>query len=515
MKLKHVIALILLPAILLLSCADDEMKDPPGDTIDGIEEIETANDKKTEPTKNSAENNQSNNAPETISAEEETMGNGFTYLMIVTLIIFGLAVPFFFWYFVPLGLWYEARLSGIKPGWWNMTKMRFQGIPQKMIIDTMILAKNAGLSINTPDMMQKYLAGVNVEVVTKTAVRAINAGFQVSYNELAAQFLAKVDVETVMHALITARNADLDVSLQELAAHYLANVDVIKVVEALVTAHNAGFDVFTLKDLKEHYLSNGDVTKTVDAFIAAKEAKFHEINFKDVAAIDLSGIDVEKAVQSAVYPIVVETPTVTGIAGDGVQLHMKLKLTLRTNMKNVIGGATEQTVLARIDESLSTEIGHAGSHYEILKNPFKLADIVENKNLGEGTAYEIVSVDVSEVTVGKDIHAALQAERAKADSETARAELLRAEEKVKKSMASAFMDGKLSIEKYHEIMNTEADTEMRRELGKAQTKDTKKDDDYIVDDDEITGEDEDEKNGNDDDEYDDDFTDAQDINKKD
>jgi uncharacterized protein YqfA (UPF0365 family) len=504
MKIKHVISLFLIGSLLFFACADDEMKDTPGSSIDGIEEVNSANDteankvKKEETKKAEISNTQADDFE-----ENETMGSGFMYLMIIMIVIFGLAVPFFFWYFVPLGLWYEARLSGIQPGWWNMTKMRFQDIPQKMIIDTLILAQNAGLRINTRDMMQKYLAGVDVEVVTKTAVRAINAGFEVSYNELASQFLAKVDVETVMHALITARNAELDVTLKELAAHYLANVDVIKVIEALVTAHNAGYDVFTLKDLKEHYLANGDVTKTVDAFIAAKEAHFQDVTFKDIAAIDLSGIDVEKAVHSAVYPIVVETPTVIGVARDGVQLHMKLKLTLRTNLKHVIGGATEQTVLARIDESLSTEIGHAGSHYDILKDPFLLADIVENKNLGEGTAYDILSVDVSEVTVGKDIHAALQAERAKADSETAKAELIRAEEKVKKSMASAFMDGKLSIEQYHQLMNTEADTEMRRELGKAQAKKQQEKNDYVVDDEVINEQDND-------DEYEEDFDDADD-----
>lgn len=509
MKLKHVIAFLLVSSLMLFACADDEMKDTPGSSIDGIEEINSANDTEAnkEQTKIS-ETSSTSTSPDNFE-DDETMGSGFMYFMIVMIIIFGLAIPFFFWYFVPLGLWYEARLSSIKPGWWNMTKMRFQDIPQRMVIDTMILAQNAGLKIETRDMMQKYLAGVNVEVVTKTAVRAVNAGFEVSYNELAAQYLAKVDVETVMHALITARNADIDVTLKELAAHYLANVDVIKVVEALVTAHNAGYDVFTLKDLKEHYLANGDVTKTVDAFIAAKEAHFQEVTFKDIAAIDLSGIDVEKAVHSAVYPIVVETPTVTGVARDGVQLHMRLKLTLRTNLKNVIGGATEQTVLARIDEALSTEIGHAGTHYDILKDPFMLADIVENKSLGDGTAYDIISVDVSEVTVGRDIHAALQAERAKADSETAKAELIRAEEKVKKSMASAFMDGKLSIDQYQQIMNTEADTEMRRELGKAQSKKQEEKNDYVVDDDEIISE------QDDNDEYEEDFDDIDDNDDND
>ncbi len=463
MNIKLKIAIIFIFLTAIISCTDNELKNTPGSQIDNIEELQTGNDNQ--------QSNSSANQYQPISRQNtqpETVGNGFVITMMSFVIFFGLITTFFFWYFVPLNLWYEARLSGITPGWWNMTKMRLQGIPQQKIINTLILAKNAGLDILTKDMMEKYLAGVDVEIVTKTAIRAANTGITVSYNELASQYLAKVDVETIMHALITARNAEIEVGLKELAGYYLANVDVITVVEALITAHNAGYDVFTLKDLKEHYLANGDVTKTVDAFIAAKEANFKDVTFKHIAAIDLAGLDVTKTVHSAVHPIVLETPTVTGVALDGVQLHMKLKLTLRTNLTNVIGGATEQTVLAKVDEALSTEIGHSLTHFDVLKNPFKLADIVENKKLGTGTAFTILSIDVSEVTVGEDLHAELQAVRAKADSETAKARLIRAEESVKRSMASAFTDGSLTIDKYHHMMNIEADTEMRKKLGEAQ-----------------------------------------------
>ncbi len=469
MSIRKIASIFAIFLLVLASCADEEYKSTPGEDInDKIEDITSGNDiEQTHTTKKTQATGIQNTLTQT-NQDEEILGMGFVTMLLVFIIFFGLILTLFFWYFVPLGLWYEARLSGLKPGWWQMSKMRFQGIPQKMIIETLILAKNAGLEIATADIMQKYLAGVDVKIVTRTAIRAINAGFEVSYNELASQFLAKVNVETIMHALITAKNAEIEVSLKELAAYYLANVDVIKVVEALITAHNAGYDVFTLKDLKEHYLANGDVIKTVDAFIAAKEAHFKDLEFKDIAAIDLAGLDVTKTVHSAVYPIVVETPTVTGVALDGVQLHMKLKLTLRTNLKNVIGGATEQTVLARVDESLATEIGHAATHFDVLKNPFKLADLVEGKHLGDGTAFEILSIDVSEVTVGEDLHAVLQSERARADIETAKAKLVNAEEKVKKSMASAFMDGNLSIEQYQKFMNTEADTEMRKKLAKNQ-----------------------------------------------
>ncbi len=400
------------------------------------------------------------------STSTETAGDSLAVFLIIFAVIMGLGVPFFFWYFVPFGLWYKAWLSGVRVGWWKLVKMRLQSVPQPLIINTMIQAENAGLKLNAQDMISRYLAGVDIIKVTNTAIRAVNAGFEISYNELATQFLAKVNVETIMHALITAHNADLTgVTLKQLAAHYLANVDVIKVVDTLVSAHNAGYDEFTLDDLKEHYLANGDIVKTVDAFIAAKEAHYHNLTFKDIASIDLAGIDVRQAVDSAINPKVIETNAVTGVARDGVQLFMKLKLTLRANLKNIIGGATEQTVLARIDESLSTEIGRAASHYDVLQSPFLLADKVEQQQLGKGTAFDIISVDVSEIRIGKDVHAELAIERAHAEAEQAKARLISAEEKVQTAMASAFLDGKLSIHEYHEIQNTEADTHMRKQLG--------------------------------------------------
>ncbi len=408
----------------------------------------------------------------TASSTVDKASSSSLVVIIVFCVIFVVLLPLFFWYFIPLGLWYEAWLSGVKVGWWKLIKMRFQKIPQHLILKTMIKAQNSGLKLKTLDMMAKYLAGVDIIKVTDTAIRAVNAGLQVSYNDLASQYLAKVDVETVMHALITAKNADLDVGLKELASYYLANVDVFLVIEALITAHNAGHAEFTINDLKEHYLANGNVAITVDAYVATQEAEYHDVTFKDIAAIDLAGIDVMAAVSSAVNPKVVETPTVTGVARDGVQLHMKLKLTLRANLKNMIGGATEDTVLARIDESLATEIGRAVTHYDILESPFKLADNVEKFNLGEGTAYDVISVDVSEITVGKDVSAELLTERAHAQAEKAKADLIKAEEKVQKAMASAFMDGKLSINDYHNIQNTEADTHMRKKIGDTQIDDS-------------------------------------------
>ena len=285
----------------------------------------------------------------------------------------------------------------------------------------------------------------DIEKVVNTLIRAQNAGIQISLKELAAQFLAKVDVEKIMHALITATNSDIEVTIQQLASQYLANVDVEKVVEALVSAHNSGYDEMTLDDLKEHFLSGGHVTKTIQAFIAARKAKLPDVEYKDVAAIDLAGIDVVEAIGSAINPRVVETSGVVGFAKDGVQLTMKVKITLRSYVRNIIGGAKEETVLARVNEGLITVIGQADSHYDILESPYELADIVEKQNHGTGTAYEVLSVDVSNIAVGKDIQAELMIERAKAETAMAKAEVIKAEEKVQKAMAAAFIDGNLYL----------------------------------------------------------------------
>ena len=432
---------------------------------------------------------QTENAPEELpfDTEEEispkesnSVGNGMLFLIIISVIILGPGLILFFYYFVPIGLWYEAWLSGVKVSWGTLIVMRWKKVPQELILKTLIKAQNATLTLSAKSLSEHYLAEVDIEKVVNTQIRATNAGLEIELNELAAQFLAKVDVAKVIHAQILAKNADLDIPLKVLSSHYLAEVDIEVVVGALITAHNSGYDEMTLNDLKEHFLSNGDVNKTVEAFVAARKAELPNFTFKDVAAIDLSGIDVVKAIEAAITPRVVETDGVTGIAKDGVQLTMKLKVTLRAHIKTIIGGASEETVLARINESLASEIGMSDSHYQILRSPYELADRVEQKDLGERTAFEIISIDVADIQVGRDINAELAIERAKANAEAAKADVIRAEEKVQKAMAAAFTDGNLSIHDFHTIMNTEADTKMRDSIGKGalNDKDKKKDDEH-------------------------------------
>jgi len=453
MRLKfHFFIIVLLFLITNFSCQTNEEKPVSEEKVEEILSLEEVD----------------------VTAESDTVGGSTLVFLIVAAIILGPGLIAFFYYFIPLGLWYEARLSGIKVSWLTLMVMRWQRVPQELILKTLIRAKNAGLPLSARELADHYLAHVDIETVVNTLIRATNAGMVISLKELASQYLARVDVEKVVHALITAKNADLDISLKVLASHYLAQVDVQQIVNALITAHNSGYEEMTVNDLKEHFLSNGDVVGTVDAFVSARKAELPNFTFKDIAAIDLAGIDVNKAIEAAITPRVVETAGVTGIAKDGVQLTMKLKITLRASIKSIIGGASEETVLARVNESLASEIGASESHKHILQSPYELAERVYEKNLWKGTAFEILSIDVSDIQVGKDIEAELTTERAKAQAEMAKTEFIRAEEKVQKAMAAAFIDGNLSIHDYHNMMNTEADTKMRESIGKSALKGTNK-----------------------------------------
>ncbi len=452
MKTKILLILAVFSLLFFAACSQDTTS--PDDQQESISEINLSGAQE----------------EDDITSSSDTYGTGTIIFIIFSGLVLGPGLILFFYYFIPLGLWYEARLSGVKVSWATLVVMRWQKIPQDLILKTLIRAENAGLHLNARELSDHYLAQVDIEKVVNTLIRAVNANLDIPLKVLAAQFLAKVDVEKVIHAQITAKNADLDIPLKVLASHYLAQVDVEEVVDALITAHNSGYEEMTLDDLKEHYLANGDVKRTVDAFVAARKANLPDFTFKDIAAIDLAGIDVIKAVDAAITPRVVETSGVTGIARDGVQLTMKLKVTLRAKIKSIIGGASEETVLARVNESLASEIGNAPSHHYILKNPFELADKVEQKKLGDGTAFEVISIDVSDIQVGKDINAELMTERAKAQAELAKAEVIKAEEKVQKAMAAAFIDGNLSIHDYHKMMNTEADTKMRHSIGESAKK---------------------------------------------
>ncbi len=456
-KVLYKILIILTVSISLFSCKSKSTYD-----FDRIQDsIENVNNSK----------NDEITTDESISDEEPGFWN-IVLVVLITLVV-GVGIFYFFYAFIPIKLWYQAWLSGVRVSWGALLKMYFQKIPQEKIMNILIQSKNAGIMVNARELAKHYLAHVDIDVVTSTLIRAHNAKLNLDLNDLAAQYLARVNVEKVLQALIMAKNAQVETDITELAGYYLANVDVEKIIKAKITARNSNYRI-ELKDLKEHYLAGGDVEKTVEAFIAAKKANLPDFDFSDIAAIDLANYDVLKSVQSAIVPKVVETSGVRGVARDGVEMTMKVKITLRAFIKSIIGGVNEETVLARVNEGLATEIGMSASHYEVLQSPFILADKVQQKGLEKNSSFEILSIDVSDIKVGKDIHAELKIERAHADAEQAKAELIMAEEKVQKAMAAAFLDGKLSIHDYHNMKNTEADTEMRKKLGESALKNKSK-----------------------------------------
>ncbi len=414
------------------------------------------------------------------TTQTDTTGVILKYILIIVLLVGGLGVGIYFFNKIfPLGIYIRAKIAGVKkipPH--QIISLSWKGVPVDKVLELMIRSHSAGVDLSLMEMGDAYLAEVDLEKVVEAIIEAKNANIEkITFNKLVKYHLAKVDLEHVMDALLMAKNAGIDTNIDELSSLYLAGVDVVRVIKAKIAAKNSGFEV-DLNDIVEHFLAGGNIEKTIEAYVAAKKAELKDFDFQDIANIDLAGYDVIETVNKAIIPTIVETDGVRGIARDGVELIMKVKVTLRAKIKNIIGAPEESTILARVNEGLATEIGLARSHYEILRSPFELADRVEQKKLDKDSAFEILSIDVSDIKVGRDIQAQLEVERAKAEAEQAKAELIKAEEKVKKAMAAAFLDGKITVEEYYKLQNIEADTEMRRNLSKF---DDEQNDDQITD----------------------------------
>lgn len=261
------------------------------------------------------------------------------------------------------------------------------------------------------------------------------------------------------------------------------------IVMSMVTGTKAGLTLFP-NELEAHYLAKGNVPKVVQALISADKANI-PLNFKMAAAIDLAGRDVLQAVQMSVNPKVINTPPVTAVAKDGIQLIAKARVTVRANIKQLVGGAGEETVLARVGEGIVSSIGSAESHKEVLENPDKISKLVLSKGLDAGTAFEILSIDIADIDVGKNIGAVLQMDQSEADkniaqaraeerramavaleqenkakAQEARAKVILAEAEVPMAMAEAFRSGRLGIMDYYRMQNIQADTKMREEIAK-------------------------------------------------
>lgn len=318
--------------------------------------------------------------------------NVFIIIAIGVASLFGLWVIF---YFIPVGLWFTALLSGVRISLIQLVFMRWRKVPPQVIVRSMISATKAGLKVNR----------------------------------------------------------------DELEAHYLAGGNVVPVVNALISADKANMD----------------------------------LEFNVATAIDLAGRDVLEAVQMSVNPKVIDTPPVTAVAKDGIQLIAKARVTVRANIKQLVGGAGEETVLARVGEGVVSSIGSADSHKSVLENPDSISRVVLEKGLDSGTAFEILSIDIADIDIGKNIGAVLQMDQANADkniaqakaeerramavaqeqemkakAQEARAKVIEAEVEVPLAIAEAFKNGNLGIMDYYKYKNIMADTKMRDSIGEPQ-----------------------------------------------
>ncbi|GAB1405761.1 MAG: flotillin-like protein FloA [Lentimicrobiaceae bacterium] len=256
------------------------------------------------------------------------------------------------------------------------------------------------------------------------------------------------------------------------------------IVTAMINATKAGLSL-TRDELEAHYLAGGRVKLVVNALISADKANI-PLNFKSATAIDLAGRDVFEAVQMSVNPKVISTPPVAAVAKDGIQLIAKARVTVRANIRQLVGGAGEETILARVGEGIVSSIGSADSHKSVLENPDSISKVVLAKGLDSGTAFEILSIDIADIDVGKNIGAQLQMDQANADkniaqakaeerramavaneqemkakAQDARAKVIEAEAEIPKAIADAFRSGNLGLMDYYKFQNIQADTRMR------------------------------------------------------
>ncbi|NMC99653.1 MAG: flotillin-like protein FloA, partial [Bacteroidales bacterium] len=313
--------------------------------------------------------------------------------LILFLSAIGLIVLWILLYFVPIGLWFSALVSGVRISLLQLILMRWRKVPPRVIVNAMIEGTKAGLVLNR--------------------------------NELEAHFLAGGRVAQVVHALVSAGKANID------------------------------------------------------------------LNFKMATAIDLAGRDVFEAVQMSVNPKVINTPPIAAVAKNGIQLIVKARVTVRANIKQLVGGAGEETIIARVGEGIVTSIGSAESHKAVLENPDSISKVVLAKGLDSGTAFEILSIDIADIDIGKNIGAQLMMDQAEADkniaqakaeerramavaseqemkakAQEARAKVIEAEAEIPKAIAEAFRNGNLGIMDYYHIKNIQADTNMRDSLSK-------------------------------------------------
>ncbi len=309
-------------------------------------------------------------------------------------------------------------------------------------------------------------------------------------------FFAFIVIVNFGRLWITALSARASVSWSELIGMFLRRVNGSVIVHTKIQAWKAGLTDITTTDLENHYLASGRVPDVVQALISAQRAKM-TLDFRTACAIDLAGRKIVDAVQTSVNPKVIDCPdpsagrtTIDAVSQDGIQLKVRARVTVRTNIQRLVGGATEETVVARVGEGIVSAIGSADTHKDVLENPDSISRAVLEKGLDAGTAYEILSIDIADIDVGTNIGARLQADQAEADKKRFQAEaekrralaiaqeqeniakvaenralVVLAEAEVPKAIAEAFRSGNLGIMDYYRLRNIQADTNMRDSIG--------------------------------------------------
>ena len=291
---------------------------------------------------------------------------------------------------------------------------------------------------------------------------------------------------------VTAYFSGTKVTIGDLVGMRLRRVTPSRIVNPLIKATKAGIDL-TTNDLEAHHLAGGNINTVVDALIAAQRANI-DLEFEQAAAIDLAGRNVFEAVQVSVNPKVIETPIISGVAMNGIEVKAKAKVTVRANIERLVGGAGEETIIARVGEGIVTTVGSAVKHTEVLENPDSISQTILRKGLDSGTAFEILSIDIADVDVGRNIGAKLQADKATADKKIAqakaeerrafalaqeqemlaevqrmRAKVIEAEAEVPLAIAEAFKKGNLGVMDYYNLRNVQSDTSMRESIAREQS----------------------------------------------
>ena len=290
--------------------------------------------------------------------------------------------------------------------------------------------------------------------------------------------------------LISASASGVKLNISTLVGMRLRKVIPARIVNPLIKATKAGIQL-PLNKLEAHYMAGGNVDRVVNALIAAMRAGI-PLDFEQACAIDLAGRNVLEAVQMSVNPRVIETPVIAAVAMDGIELKAKAKVTVRANIDRLVGGAGEETIIARVGEGIVTTVGSSRSHKEVLENPDSISRTVLDKGLDAGTAFEILSIDIADVDVGRNVGAQLQIDQAEADKRIAqakaeerramavaqeqenvaavagmRAKVIEAEAEIPIAIAHAFKEGKLGVMDYYNMKNVMSDTEMRTAIGKS------------------------------------------------